>query len=142
MQHTNTTTPHHNTTKHNTTTTPHQPPPLSPVLFLSFPPFPNFHSHQRKQQTPIRQEILCNDDRLRSKIGKIQLMIRKNIRHTVTALNRRKTEGNQTITVIQVSQRLIKPAYWTETPKSNICKIQTIICKTKQRKKLKFENPA
>ena len=87
----------------------HTTPPLSsPLSLLST--LPHFHSYQRKQQTPFDTKSFASlhDDRLRSKIDKIQLMIGKNIMHMVITLYRSTTEGNQTTTVILVSQRLVK----------------------------------
>ena len=124
---------HHHTTPHHNTT---PPPPLSPILFLSSLS-PTFFTHTKENnRLPFDTKFFANlhDDRLRSKIGKIQLMTGKNIMHTVTALNKRKTESNQTK---KVSQRLIKTRPLDETPKSNVCKIQTIIWQTILGKKLK-----
>ena len=115
----------HTTTTHHTphTTTPQQPPPPhhhpSALLFLSSPLSHFFIHTKENNRLPFDTQFFANlhDDRLRSKIGKIQMMLGTNIMHTVTALNRRKTEGNQTVTVIKVSQRLIKTRLFDETPK-------------------------
>ena len=89
--------PHHNTIQHNTTTPHHH---HSRSALSSFSPLPTFFTHTKENnRLPFDTKFFASlhDYRLRSKIGKIQLMIGKNIKHTVTALNKRKTESNQTI---------------------------------------------
>ena len=117
---------------------PPPPPPLIPLLFLSPLPSPTFFIHSKENnRLPFDMKFFANlhDYRLRSKIGKIQLRIGKNIMHTVTALNKRKKgkqpDNNCNIGFAEVDKKT-RPL--DETPKSNVCTIRTRIWQTTQGK--------
>ena len=123
-------------TKKHTTTTPHHP---SALLFLSSPLSHTFTHTKENNRLPFDTKSFASlhDDRLRSKIDNIQLMVGKNMMHMMTTLNRRTTEGNQTTTVIWVSQRLVK----TPQKKTTFANFGPEFDE-KTTKKPTFENPA